>query len=200
MPAKSSSLITAVLAAVLPLLPSRLAAQAVADSAGVRLDVSADASLAMQRLGGGTLATIGGRLWLTFPAGWRLGVGGVRGLNRIAGGVLDGSGLDARFGAGSVGIAVPLPALRGLGGLEARFAVGSGAVYLDNALLGTTVDTETVWTVEPSVLWRGREYGRVRVGGEAGYRWILGSEGLSRLDAGDLRTFTLAIVVSFPAS
>jgi hypothetical protein len=200
MPASSSPFISAILAGLLLLLPSRVAAQAVPDSTGVRLDVSADARLGLQRLGGGTLATIGGRLWLTFPTGWRLGVGGTRGLNRITGGELEGSGLDARFGAGAVSVAVPLPEVRGVGGLEARFAVGTGAVYLDNALLGTTVDTETVWTLEPSILWRGPDRGPVRIGGEAGYRWVLGSDGLSRLDAGDLRTLTVALVVSFPAN
>lgn len=198
MSATSSILPTAVLAAGLLLFPGHASAQVAPDSAGVRLEVSADGYLAVQQLGGATLGTIGGRLWLTFPAGWRLGVGGLRGLNRVSEGALAGSGLEARFGAASVSVSVPLRNVWGVDGFESRLSVGSGAIYLDNALVGTTVDAETIWTLEPSVLWRGREVGRVRVGGEASYRWALGADGLSRLDAADLRTFSLAVVVSFP--
>lgn len=198
MPATSSPVRAAMLAVACLVVPTGAAAQVSPDTTGTRLDVGADASLGVQRLGGGTLTSIGARLWLVFPTGWRVGIGGLRGLNRVSGGELEGSGLDARFGAGAVTLGVPLPDAGGLGPLEARLAVGSGAVYLDNALLGTTVDTETVWTLEPSLLWAGRPVGRVRIGGEIGYRWVFGADGLSRLDAGDLRTFTLAAVVSFP--
>lgn len=188
----------ALLAIAALLTPSPGSGQVVPDSAGARLEVAADASIGLQRLGGSTLTTLGGRLWLRFPAGWSLGVGGARGLHRVSGGELEGSGLEASYGAAAVSVAVPMPDVRGVEGLEARFAVGSGAVHLENALLGTTVDTETVWTLEPSLVWRGRTFGPVRVGGEAGYRWILGADGLSRLDAADLRTPTLSLLVSLP--
>lgn len=200
MSAKSSTVATAILIAAAGFSAAAASAQETPDSAGAGLDVSADASLGLQRLGGGTLVAAGARLWLTFPSGWRLGVGGTRGLGRMSGGDLEGSGLDARFGAGAVSVAVPLPGPGSLNALEARFAAGSGAVYLDNALLGTTVDTETVWTLEPSLLWRGRTFGAVAVGGEVGYRWVLGADGLSRLDASDLRTFTIGVVVSLPGN
>ncbi len=198
MPVSSRILIIALAAAAILSAPVAAYGQSEPDSSSTRLGVSVDASLGVQRLGGSTFASLGGRLWLTFPAGWRLGVGGMRGLNRVSGGELEGSGLDARFGSAAVSVGVPLPDVSGIEGLEARFAAGSGAVHLDNALLGTTVDTKTVWTLEPSLLWKGHAWGRVRIGGEIGYRWSLGADGLSRLDGADLRTFVVSAVVSLP--
>ena len=83
------------------------------------------------------------------------------------------------------------------GGLEAALTVGSGAVSLENSILGTTLDTETVWVLEPSLSRRFHQLGPVDVGAEVGYRWIFGSEGLSRLEASDLNTLTLGVVLSF---
>lgn len=162
------------------------------------LEVSADAALGLQRLGGGTLASIEGRLWLEFPGGWRLGVGGARGMNRISGGVLESSGLEATFGMGAATVGVPVPTLFGVDGLEATVTLGSGAVSLENALLGTTLDRETVWVVQPGLLWNVRALGPVVAGIEAGYRLIFGAEGLSRLEAADLRTPTVSLVFSLP--
>lgn len=162
------------------------------------LEVSADASLGLQRLGGATLASAGGRLWLGFPAGLRLGVGASWGLNRIDGGTLAGSGLEATFGMGGATLAIPLPALFDLEGLDALLTVGSGSVSLENALQGTTVDRETVWILQPGVLWNVRRVGPFSAGVEIGYRAVFGADGLSRLEGSDLRTLTIGGVLSFP--
>ncbi|HKK94624.1 MAG TPA: hypothetical protein VJ925_14415 [Longimicrobiales bacterium] len=162
------------------------------------LDVSADASLGLQRLGGGSLASVGGRIWLELPAGWRVGFGAAWGLNHVDGGELEGSGLEATFGMGGASLATPLPDLFDLDGLEAVLTLGSGSVSLENALVGTTVDRETVWVVQPSILWHARRVGPFSAGVEVGYRLVLGSDGLSRLEPEDLRTFTIAAVLSFP--
>lgn len=163
------------------------------------LDVSADASLGLQRLSGGTLLSAGGRLWLNFPAGWRLGFGASYGLNAVDGGELEDSGLEATFGAGGATLAVPLPALFDVTGLEGMLTLGSGSISLENAIVGTTVDRETVWVVHPTILWNARRIGPLSAGVEVGYRIVLGADGLSRLDAGDLRTITLSGVLSLPS-
>jgi len=178
----------------------RLAAQDTGSGTTRTLDVSADASLGLQQLGGGSVASVGGRLWLAFPAGWRLGFGASYGLNGVDGGRLDGSGLEATFATGGATLAVPLPRLFDRDGFEALLTTGSGSVSLENALVGTTIDREAFWIVHPSLLWRGHRLGPVSAGVEIGYRLVLGADGLSRLDTGDLRTFTLAGVLSFPSS
>ena len=93
--------------ALQPGSPDPVAAQGTTSEAATSLDVSADGSLGLQRLGGGTLASLGGRVWLNLPAGWRIGFGASWGLNRVDGGDLRGSGLEATFGMGAATLAAP---------------------------------------------------------------------------------------------
>ncbi len=162
------------------------------------LAVSADASLGVQRLGGGTLASVGGRVWLGLPAEWRVGFGATWGLHRVDGGELRGSGLEATFGMGGATVAAPLPRVFELDGLEATLTLGSGSVSLENALQGTTVDRETVWILQPGIVWNVRPLGPFSAGVEIGYRAVFGADGLSRLEGSDLRTLTIGAVLSFP--
>jgi len=165
-----------------------------APDAGVRASLSG--RLGVQSLGGAALVTGSARLWLHFGESWRLGFGGVRGLNRTEGGDLESSGLEARFGMASVTVGRTLPPELPIQ-LEGTLTFGSGAVSLENALLGTTLDTETVWTLEPGLAWRFRTFGPLRLDVDAGYRWILGSGGLSRLEGDDLNTFVLGVTLAW---
>jgi len=184
-------LCTLLAATLLTTLPAQ-AQQPTGSPGGVRASV--DGEFGVQRLSGATLGTLSARLWLHLGDVWRVGFGGVRGLNRSAGGTLESSGLEASFGLATVTVARSLPLLEGL---EVSASLGSGAVSLENALLGTTLDTETVWALEPGLNWRLGTLGPVDLGVHAGYRWIFGSEGLSRLDASDLDTFTLGLRLLF---
>ena len=155
---------------------------------------SVDGRIGIQRLSGDALGTVSARLWLHFGEAWRIGFGGLRGLNRSDGGDLDSSGLEAAFGMATLSLARRLPSLdRG----EVSLTLGSGAVSLENSLLGTTLDTETVWVLEPAVAWPFTTLGPVDVGAEAGYRWIFGSDDLTRLEPSDLNTFSIGVTLSF---
>lgn len=172
---------------------SPLAAQD-SENSDAGIQASVDVKLGIQRLSGDALGTASARLWLHFGDDWRIGFGGVRGLNQSDGGDLASSGLEAAFGMATVAAGRRLPLLDGL---EGTLTLGSGAVSLENSILGTTLDTETVWVLEPALAWRFGTLGPVNVSVEGGYRWIFGSDGLSRLESSDLNTFALGVTLSF---
>jgi hypothetical protein len=149
-----------------------------------------------QELARDPFVTIGARLWLHLDDDWALGFGGFRGLAGVKGGDLEGSGLEATFGAGELFVRRRVPWAPDL---AVALALGSGSLALENRTTGTNVDTEAVWLAEPTVQWSGGVVAGFRLGAEVGYRLAFGVDDLTRLDAGAFRTIFVNFTARIPS-